>query len=510
MHSHRKAPSTTNLAQEEEEDAGRLNDEKFIGASVPPPLERQSAVPSQPGAFLIGGDTPPDAVSVVTGICNVTPGLIEATLVEETWPEAPVYKGHLVVAEDDPVVTLSKKQLRYFLLTFTALCCTALVFSMVISLCFVLGIFQTSSPQAEEMISPKGYWFQGNPEALWKNLSIYYPYITHHMAILSIVNPVVTTLRNSSRQYEKPICTPLREDGNRSDLPTRTALRAHREGRRTRLLESDRDILRVSLRCGNPRSQPPTHAVIVVHDQDGNTRALNGDTSVQCTDATYADGSVKYNEVTCAIPSDGSRRSVAFFFSCFSRLEVENVAAVQIHEAVAQCYSVRNTTEMPNVVEEHDLTLPEVVVTSPPEVALSMQRLCRTGGVVVLQDDIIAENEKNRTRICSHGGNSDFPFVCRSQDELLLWRGANNSVLLGEMEAASFCHNAEAGCYGIDFLVPNVTIYDQLDDDNRQCSYTKLEHSLLTKAADGYPMLKPLDNATLVYLQEFMQVQALF
>jgi hypothetical protein len=479
-------------------------------ASVPPTLARQTALPSQPGAFRAGGArNGTEDVANVGGesrIAGLPTGLIEATLVEEEEGapvQAPIYKGQIVLEEDGDsapdkanVVTLSKKQVRCFLLAFGFLCCMAIVLSIVLTLVESTGDVdvdpdRTENARPEDKESsdvPEGYWYEDAPEELWEMLQDR-SYITHHMALVSIVNPHLTMM-SAGDDGASLQCSPLKDthldwDDNRRSLR-----------------RDDANLVVVSFTCGTEQSVPPSvvngdplpDAVILMHD--GATEALHeeGNRTIACRDAKhFSNGTLKYNQVFCAIPNDDRMdgRVLSFFFSCFSRAPLEPVAAVQTHDLSAKCRVVNDPSSSFRM-SEGDVDVPQVLVTAPAAVLLSTQRLCRVSENIVLQSSIVAEDWRNHSQNCSQGwrGNDDSELlVCLSQT-----LPVNHTVPLTALSVCS-SNNWTQPC--LEVRLANVTIYDQLRDDLHECAPASLNESLIVPGGQNdLPVLQPWNNAT--------------
>jgi hypothetical protein len=484
-------------------------------ASVPPSLERQTALPSQPGAFRAGGDglerrNEAEADLSIAAVPPVT-SLIEATLVEESAPPVvvapPIYKGQIVLEEDEDasqgkahVVTLSKKQVRWFIFAFGLLCFVAIVLSVVLTIFESHGGSDDPQNPEEEAKEgseyPEGYWYEKETAELWEMLQDR-PKISHHMALVSIVNP---SLNTSDGNASLP-CSPLRDYFDLDD--------------HVRYLEREEssDFVVVSFTCGRNEQGASFHdgsgpdAVILMHD--GNAKALNGgNRTVACHDAKhFHNDTLKYNQVFCKIPNDKEMDGhvLSFFFSCFSRFEQEPVASVQTHNLSAQCHLTnRSATFLLNNAD--NASLPEVLVTSPAAVVLSTQRLCRVNDDILLQNSILAEDWRNRSQNCSRGwvvnDDSDL-LVCRSQ--------AFEANLTVPLTNLSICASDDPTHPCLHVHLPNVTIYDQLYDNvTQQCSPASLEESLIVKGTNDLPWLKPWNDATLDELQAYMREQELW
>jgi hypothetical protein len=477
-------------------------------ASVPPSLERQTALPSQPGAFRAGGDgleqRHEDADFSIAVAPPVT-SLIEATLVEESAPPVvvvqPIYKGQIVLEEEEEpsqekanIVTFSKRQVRCFFVVFSLLLFVAIVLSVALSLIELNGNpDDTKNPGEDEKVEseyPEGYWYEKKASELWEMIQDR-PKITHHMALVSIVNPRI----NTSDDGVSVQCPPLRDEFDLDD-----------NARNYRHVAAA-NIVVVSFTCGSQQgASGDPQAVILMHD--GNTKALNGENrNITCHDAKYLlNDKLKYDQVYCAIPNDNAidGHVLSFFFSCFSRIEEEPVASVWTHALSAQCHLTNSSTFKRS--DEGDQGLPELLVTSPAAVVLSTQRLCRVGDDVLLQNSILAEDWRNRSQNCNHGwvDNDDSDLlVCRSQT-----LEANHTV---PSTALSFCasNDPTQPCLGVH--LPNVTISDQLSDNaTTQCAPASLAESLIVRGTNELPLLQTWNNATGEALQAYVNEQALW
>jgi hypothetical protein len=480
-----------------EDDETDAEDLDKVWSAVPPTLERQSAVPSQPGAFPAGGsqqrnEEDASVVSHAPGPMDtdvVNPGLIEATLVDETPVEAPIYRGEVV--EKEKIVTLSRKYVRSFAMAFAAVCVVAVV--LAVALVVANGEENaaegdrptlTNETYDDDDSKENSYWYwKESPQSVWETLDSY-TFVTHHMAVVSIVNPHLT-----SSNAEGSMCTPLHYDlGNSSNASdpflnptnvslrggTRRTLQQHPAGRDL----SEPSVVVVSFRCGIAAIEDaPQNAMILVHNAEGEFVALlAGNTTntedIHCRDATFPNGTVMYNEVLCYIPNPGADGYYPFLFSCFSHREAETVASVRVSDVSSECNSS--------------------ATASPAAVVLSTQRLCRiSGGSVLLEGNLLGEwNESSVT--CSEDGLGDYGVsgvpVCRTSSATVTNRSS--------LEASSI-------------VLPNVTISDRLSDDERECSYTSVQNSLILLSA-GFPRLQPLNETTLEQLEEYLINQELW
>jgi hypothetical protein len=482
---------------DDETDAEDLD--KVLSA-VPPTLERQSAVPSQPGAFPAGGRRNDEDASVVSHApgpmdTDAAPGLIEATLVDETPVEAPIYKGEVV--EEEKIVKISRKYVRSFAMAFAAVCVVAVV--LAVALVVANGEENaaeggrptlTNETYDDDDSKENSYWYlKESPQSVWETLDSY-TFVTHHMAVVSIINPHWT-----ASNPEGSMCTPLQYDlgnsSNATDLfsnPTNVSLRGtrrtlqHPVGRDL----SEPNVVMVSFRCGIAAiDDTPQNAMILVHNAEGESVALlAGNTTntedIHCRDATFPNGTVMYNEVLCYIPNTGADGYYPFLFSCFSHMEEETVASVHVSDVSSECH-IPNTTRNSSAV-----------TASPAAVVLSTQRMCRiSDGRVILEGNLLGEwNESSVT--CSEDGLGDYGVsgvpVCRTSSATL----TNRSSLEGSS-----------------IVLPNVTISDRLSDDERECSYTSVQNSLILLSA-GFPRLQPLNETTLEQLEEYLINQELW
>jgi hypothetical protein len=506
-------PAVQNADDLEKGDAAEMAHVDKVLASVPPSLERQTALPSQPGAFRAGGDGLEQETDRSGSTAPPVTSLIEATLVEESAPPvvvAPVYKGQIVLSEEAPrkenVVMLSKRQVRCFLVAFALLCFVAIVLSVVLSVVELHGNDSNGNEEDKEVPDfHEGYWYERDPEELWKLLQDR-PFITHHMALVSIVNPNMTLISDDDNAELQ--CSSLRDDFGDEGDPAR-ALR-HEEF-------SNENVVVISFTCGSEQIDPPPvvhgvprpEAILLMHD--GNSLALNGNQTILCQDAKhFHNGTLNYNEVFCAIPNDDriDGTVLAFLFSCFSRSEQEPVASVRTQDLSAECHIVNSSSTFVISNEDDEVGnqeggVPAVFVASAPAVLLSTQRLCRVDAEILLQSHIRAEVWRNRSQNCSQGwvGNDDSDLlVCRSETFL----GRNQTLPLNVLPV---CASKELACF--DVRLPNVTIYDQLQNAT-QCSFSSMEESLMVKGENDLPGLPPWNEATLEELQEFSSEQALW
>jgi hypothetical protein len=468
---------------------------------------------NKPGAFRAGGvPRRNNDVSAVSRNSAPTSGLIEAVLVEEGAPDAmvaPVYKGQLVREEagkllPQNVVLSPKNYVRSpYLLASGLLCFFVIALSILLSLLVMQGVdgdvdgIDPGAEAKEESQYPEGYWYEKETAELWEMLQDR-PKISHHMALVSIVNPSL----NTSDGNASLSCSPLRDDFDFDD--------------HVRYLEREEssDFVVVSFTCGRNEQGASFHdgsgpdAVILMHV--GNAKALNGgNRTVACHDAKhFHNDTLKYNQVFCKIPNDKEMDGhvLSFFFSCFSRFEQEPVASVQTHDLFSQCHLTTTNSTAFILRGIDDQGLPELLAISPAAVVLSTQRLCRVKDDILLQNSILAEDWRNRSQNCSRGwvvyDDSDL-IVCRSQ----IFDG-NHTVPLSNL---SICASDDPTQPCLDVHLPNVTIYDQLYDNvTQQCSPASLEESLIVKGTNDLPWLKPWNDATVDELRAYMREQELW
>jgi hypothetical protein len=509
-----KDSTPRNVCDLKDDNSPDEHDDDFdkVLSAAPPTLARQSAVPSQPGAFHAGGDarrrrTEDVSVGVVTIPAPVD--LIEATLVEEEEEppvQAPVYKGQIVLEEDalenEKSVILSKKYVRYFAMAFTVVSFVAIVLAVAL---VVVG--DDEDPTAsrasgrnqggptldnDDESMENSYWYLGqSPQRIWETLAAY-TYVTHHMAIVSIVNPQIAS--------EEASCTPLRYDfANTSEPfhPYNVSLRGTQRKlrplvRRDLLAYASSDnVVVVSFTCGSTATEnvSPNTSTILVHNVEGESiAALTGNTTaddIHCQDATFPNGTAKHNEVLCFIPNSGADGHYPFLFSCFSHMKESTVAEVRTWEASAAC-TIANTT-----------TNSTTVISSPAVVVLSTQRLCRlSDGSVLLEGSLLGEWNESSVACPDHEleshSLSGVP-VCLSSSGTMPNRsdtveGSSSVVQLG---------------------LPNVTILDRLSDDEAECSYISVPASLIATNVTDFPRLQALNETTVEQLEEYLTNQEL-
>jgi hypothetical protein len=510
-------------------------------ASMPPTLERQPAVPSQPGAFRAGGARNDDE-SVLSGTSSVpptAPGLIEATLVEEGAPPpppavvAPVYKGQIVEEADDDtttaelpenVVTLPKRYVRCFVVAFIILCIITIV--SVLLVIFLPkndgdGLDESSSPDVVPANGP--YWYHDkSPNDVWATLKGY-KYVSHHMAVVSISNPNITSLSivNAQGTYGPAMCTHINDQAawTMSNNQSSAQLSNHRRflrDQRGRNHGSDSNAkVMVTFTCGGNQAAPMTTIVkgrpetmILFHDADVNY-ALGLDSEfITCKDVKISnDGPYKYNAVFCQIPSDRSD-SFPFLFSCFSQTEeMAAVASVETHNLAVQCSVTQNNTE----VEDDDTGKPPEIfvdVITPAAVVLSTQRFCLDleSDDFVLQNNLL--NGRNLTDACSEDGMrldvADVP-LCLSET-----LSANASDKMSQQQSG--CPNGAEVCFGTNFTLPNVTVYDPWNADGEASEACALSHSVddslvVKNPEDNYPSVPLINSSTLQQMRIYLDAQ---
>jgi hypothetical protein len=514
-------------------------------ASVPPTLERQPAVPSQPGAFRAGGARNDDE-SVLSGTSSVpptAPGLIEATLVEEGAPPpppavvAPIYKGQIVEEADDDtttaelpenVVTLPKRYVRCFIGAFIILCVITIV-SVVVALVIVKDESSSSDKgknvTIDELPEKKPFWYQEEPPAaLWEKLETY-PYVSHHMAIVSIINPNISaSIIDPQGTYGEAMCSLALDadigttgsNNNPSQPSARRFLRdPHSSFGRSRESGISGPTVGISFSCGNAAVTTMNNGVpdtmILFHDADVNASGL-GSEFISCKDGRHPDdGANRYNEVFCRIPS-GRSGSFPFLFSCFSQTEAMAAEAlVETHSLSVQC-SVTQNNSFAASEEGDDIEgkLPELLVDliTPAAVVLSTQRFCRVpdGDGFVLQDSLL--DKRNLTDACSEDNMrldvADVP-LCLSET-----MQDNTSYPL---EKLSICPNGAEVCFGTNFTLPNVTVYDPWNggsEDAEACTFSdSVDDSLVQKNANKtvYPGVPLINSSTLQQMQIYLDAQ---
>jgi hypothetical protein len=484
-------------------------------ASVPPTLERQPAVPSQPGAFRAGG-APNDDESVMSqgsAPPATTTGLIEATLVEEgatsTAASAPIYKGQIVEEDENDdetaelaehLVTLPKSYVRCFVVAFIILCGITIMAIFLVVYNDENSSFDTTAPNSSPTKTPiqendsfewnSHYWYENQPpEELWEKLENY-TYVSHHMAIVSIINPDVSSI-NLQNNYGEANCTPVHY---------------------SRGSNSNGNTVMVTFTCGNNQAASVTtmdngapDTMILFHDADVKETEVGSDLII-CRDSKHPnDGPVKYNEVVCRIPS-ATDSYFPFLFSCFSQMEeMAAVASVATHNLSVQCSVSQNHSSI-TVDEEEQGQLPEIFVKSPAAVVLSTQRLCRIGGDgFVLQNSLL--DWRNLTDACSDNGMrldvSDVP-LCLSQS-----MATNSTYPLPELV---FCPKNADACFGTNFSLPDVTVYDPWNggEDATDCLFShSVNESLVQKSLTEtvYPGVPLINSSTLQQLMIYLQAQ---
>jgi hypothetical protein len=458
---------------------------------------------SKPGAFRAGG-VPQRNDDASADRHNSAPstGLIEAELVEDGTSTAmisPVDKRQMVPQAEaaellENVVMLPKKHVRCCATVIAALCAIT-----ILAIVFVFVQPDNNDASMEESSArEKGpYWYQNqSPEALWATLKGY-TYVSHHMAIVSIVNPNITSssIGNAQGTYGPAMCTPINDSFGTTSNNRRFLNRG-----------SDAAIV-VTFTCGGNQASPVTTLVkgrpetmILFHDANVNDAlGLDGD-FITCKDVKLSnDGPNQYNAVFCQIPSDISG-SFPFLFSCFSQTEeMAAVASVETHNLSIQC-SATSQGNSSIIIGE-----PEVHVISPAAVVLSTQRLCRVpdGDGFVLQDSLL--DTRNLTDACSiydmRLDVADVP-ICLSR-----------SLEVNTSYPLSFCQNDAEFCFAANFTLPNVTVYDPWNGDSEAveaCAFSdSVDDSLVQKNANKtvYPGIPLINSSTLQQMQIYLEAQ---